>query len=43
MRFGFTPLYLDAEDVNKAASIIAEVMAKRLWGNAEYFVQSPVT
>jgi kynureninase len=43
MRFGFTPLYVDAEDVNKAASIIAEVMAKRLWDNAEYFVQSPVT
>jgi len=43
MRFGFTPLYIDAEDVNKAASIIAEVMTKRLWDNAEYLVQSPVT
>ena len=43
MRFGFTPLYIDAEDVNKAAAIIAEVMAKRLWDNAEYFVQSSVT
>jgi len=43
MRFGFTPLYIDAEDVNKAAAIIAEVMAKRFWDNAEYFVQSPVT
>ncbi len=43
MRFGLTPLYIDAQDVNKAASIIEEVMAKRLWDNAEYFVQSTVT
>ena len=43
MRFGFTPLYIDAEDVQKAASIIEDVMANRLWDNAEYFVQSSVT
>jgi kynureninase len=43
MRFGFTPLYIDAEDVKKAASIIEDVMLNRLWDNAEYFVQSPVT
>ena len=43
MRFGFTPLYIGAEDVHKAASIIEQVMARRLWENAEYFVQSPVT
>ena len=43
MRFGFTPLYIDAEDVKRAASIIENVMANRLWDNAQYFVQSPVT
>jgi len=43
MRFGFTPLYIDAEDVQRAASIIEDVMTNRLWDNAEYFVQSPVT
>jgi kynureninase len=43
MRFGFTPLYIDAEDVKTAASIIEEVMVNRLWDNAEYFVQSAVT
>jgi kynureninase len=31
MRFGFTPLYIDAEDVRRAAAIIAEVMRGRLW------------
>ena len=43
MRFGFTPLYIDTEDVHQAASIIEEVMTKRLWDNAEYFIQSTVT
>jgi len=43
MRFGFTPLYIDAEDVQRAASIIEDVMVNRLWDNAEYFVQSAVT
>jgi kynureninase len=43
MRFGFTPLYIDAEDVKTAASIIEEVMVNRLGGNAEYSVQSAVT
>ena len=43
MRFGFTPLYIDAEDVRKAAVIIEDVMGNRLWDSAEYFVQSAVT
>ena len=43
MRFGFTPLYIDAKDVQTAASIIEDVMVNRLWDNAEYFVQSAVT
>jgi kynureninase len=43
MRFGFTPLYIDARDVTKAASIIEEVMVNRLWDNTKYFAQSTVT
>ena len=43
MRFGFTPLYIDADDVRKAAAIIEQVMAGRLWDNPDYFQQSAVT
>lgn len=43
MRFGMTPLYIDAEDVRKAASIIEDVMIHRLWDKAEYFTRSAVT
>ena len=43
MRFGITPLYIDAADVQRAASIIGDVMLNRHWDNAEYLLQSPVT
>ena len=43
MRFGFTPLYIDAKDVRKAASIIEKVMVNRLWDSAENFARSTVT
>jgi kynureninase len=43
MRFGITPLYIDVADVRKAASIIEDVMANRLWDQDEYLLQSPVT
>lgn len=43
MRFGITPLYIDTADVQKAASIIEDVMHNRMWDNAEYMLQSPVT
>jgi len=43
MRFGFTPLYIDAEDVRKAASIIEQVMVGRLWDKPEYFQRTAVT
>jgi len=43
MRFGFTPLYIDAEDVRKAAAIIEDVMLNRLWDSTEYFTRSAVT
>ncbi|GAA6179317.1 kynureninase [Shimia sp. NS0008-38b] len=43
MRFGFTPLYLDAADVVGAAEIIEDVMANELWRDPKYSVRSRVT
>ncbi|MEP3333053.1 kynureninase [Sedimentitalea sp.] len=43
MRFGFTPLYIDADDVRAAVAIIQDVMEKRLWDRAEYKARSAVT
>jgi kynureninase len=43
MRFGFTPLYIDAGDVSAAVAIMAEVMDKRLWDRAEYQIRAQVT
>ncbi|NNE53249.1 MAG: kynureninase, partial [Sulfitobacter sp.] len=31
MRFGFTPLYLDADDVSAAVRVLKDVMENRLW------------
>ncbi|MBK0328685.1 kynureninase [Rhodobacteraceae bacterium F11138] len=43
MRFGFTPLYIDHEDVRAAAAVIADVMGNRLWDRPEYQVRAAVT
>lgn len=43
MRFGFTPLYIDAADVTKAVGIIADVMNNGLWDDPQYKVRSRVT
>ena len=43
VRFGFTPLYTGYEDVVRAASIIAEVMAAREWDNQRFQARSRVT
>jgi kynureninase len=43
MRFGFAPLYIDADDVRKAAEIIEQVMVGRLWDKPEYFQRAVVT
>lgn len=43
MRFGFTPLYLDETDVKQAASILVEILNKRLWDSPEYKQASRVT
>jgi kynureninase len=43
MRFGFTPLYIDAEDVRAAAAILAEVMRDSLWDTDDYKRRAAVT
>lgn len=43
MRFGFTPLYLDADDVSRAVAILADIMTNRLWDAPEYTTRQRVT
>lgn len=43
MRFGFTPLYLDQDDIVAAAKIIEEVITKELWRDPKYHIKSRVT
>ena len=43
VRFGFTPLYTGYEEIVRAASIIADVMAKRGWEDARFQARSRVT
>ncbi len=43
MRFGFTPLYLDDQDIIRSAEIIEDVITKELWRDAKYQKLSRVT
>ena len=43
MRFGFTPLYIDQQDVRAATDIIANVMQNRLWDTDAYKIRAAVT
>lgn len=43
MRFGFTPLYLEKDDVLNAALILEKVMLDRLWDQPKYKQKAPVT
>ncbi|MDC1399767.1 aminotransferase class V-fold PLP-dependent enzyme, partial [Yoonia sp.] len=43
MRFGFTPLFIDADDVDHAVQIIADVMTNKLWDDPVYKQVSRVT
>lgn len=43
MRFGFTPLFIDAADVDKAVATITDVMGNALWDRPEYKVRAAVT
>lgn len=43
MRFGFTPLYLDRDEIVRAAQIVEEVITTEVWREAKYQVKSRVT
>lgn len=43
MRFGFTPLYIDEGDVDRAVDILADIMSNRLWDRPEYKIRQRVT
>ncbi len=43
LRFGITPLYIDAADIARAAEVLASVMAERLWDRPAYRRRAAVT
>jgi kynureninase len=43
VRCGFTPLFIDADDVAKAIAIVADIMQNQLWDRPEYKTRAKVT
>ncbi|MDO6730116.1 kynureninase [Marinovum sp. 2_MG-2023] len=43
MRFGFTPLYIGVDDVDRAVEILAEIMTTGAWDQPEYHQRNAVT
>jgi kynureninase len=43
MRFGFTPLFIDADDVARAIGVIADVIDNRLWDDPKFKIRKAVT
>jgi kynureninase len=43
LRFGFTPLFIGMDDVERAVGIVADVMASRAWDRDEYRRRARVT
>ncbi len=43
MRFGFTPLYIDEDDVLGAVEILVDILDNRLWDTPEFQTRSRVT
>ncbi len=43
IRCGFTPLFIDETDVDRAVEIIADIMQNSLWDRAEYKTRAKVT
>ncbi len=43
MRFGFTPLFIDTQDVERAVEILADIIKNRLWDKPEYKTRQRVT
>ena len=43
IRFGFTPLFIDEDDVRAAVGILADIMSRRLWDKPEFKARNRVT
>ena len=43
MRFGFTPLFIDSQDVERAIETLAEIMSKDLWNEPKFQKRNKVT
>lgn len=43
LRFGFTPLYLSAQDVGHAADILCDIMTSSRWDRPEFHTRAKVT
>ncbi len=43
MRFGFTPLFIDEDDVRGAVDVLADVLDRRLWDDPAYRARGRVT
>ena len=43
LRFGFAPLYLDADDVRAAAATLARILADGSWDRPEFHRRAAVT
>lgn len=43
MRFGFTPLYIGDEDVDRAVAVLADILATKAWDKPEFRKRSAVT
>jgi kynureninase len=43
LRFGFTPLFIGTDDVDRAVEILSQVMAESLWDNPTYRTRARVT
>ena len=43
MRFGFTPLFIDSQDVERALDTLAEIMSKNLWNDPKFQKRNKVT
>lgn len=43
MRFGFTPLFIDEDDIHQAVDVLAEVLDKQLWDDPKYRQSGRVT
>ena len=43
MRFGFTPLYLDEQDVVAAVNVLQDILDNKLWDDPKYLAKKAVT